>query len=176
MSPEASYLIFQLRRQPFGLPLSDIKEVCSLPALHRPPGLPPLLAGFASLGDTLLPVLELAWLMDFPPQAHHIDQHLILLRRQPLFCLVDRVLDIATLPPAAPLQDLHTFNNWVSGTLTYQQTDCALLDSERLLLSEERQRLSSLQAMVSQRLQALEPDSDDSLTDSTHFKEPNISL
>lgn len=152
-----TYLVFGLGEACFAFALDEVKEVCALPTLYRPPGLPPLLAGFAGFGKELLPVLELAWLLDQPMNAHRIDQHLILLRRRPLFCLVERVLDLLPLPEPQPMPAGHTFNNWAAGILAYQGRTCFLLDSERLLLSEERQRLSSLQEMARARLEQLAP-------------------
>lgn len=168
----ATYLVFGLGEACFAFALDEIKEVCSLPALYHPPGLPPLLAGFVGFGKEFLPVLELAWLLDQPLNAHRIDQHLILLRRRPLFCLVERVLDILPLPEPQPMPAGHTFNNWAAGVLSYQEQTCFLLEPERLLLSEERQRLSSLQEMARVRLEQLEMPNDAGSETANRYEPP----
>lgn len=148
---EAQFLVFALGGEHFALPLAGVREVLALPRLEQPPGLPGLLAGFVNFGGEVLPVLQLADLLQLPV-LRSIDQHLILLRERALLCLVDRVLGIERAAPAA-LEAGHSFNELVSGRL---ESGAFVLQPERLLLAEEAARVEELRGMAAERLQRLE--------------------
>lgn len=156
MSGSSTYLVFSLGELTAAFGLGDVREVLALPAMKQPPGLPAVLAGFVRLGNEILPVVNLAQLLQLPPQAPSIDQHLILLRHAPMLCLVDRVLELCPLPAPNPVPTGQTFNDTVVGLLDYQGDSVSLLDSDRLLLETEQARIQDFQHLYAQRLQNLE--------------------
>ena len=150
-------LVFMLAGQRFALPADRVDECLPLPRLWRRPGMPAHVAGFFSLGGTVLPVLELGRLLalrdrDASPllEADGLYRHLIRLRGTAL--LVDRVIALAAgLPaPADGLPD-----GWQHGCIVRRllvgDEPVALLDPDRLLLRDEEIRLRLLTEAARQR-------------------------
>jgi len=150
---DASYLIFRVGRDTFALPAQQVREVVARPALTSPPGLPKIIAGFINLGGKSFAVLDLPCMFEQQSRLD-LNQHVILLRHQAIACLVDRVLDFGLLSDLRPLPEGHLFNAWAKNLSTYQNQDVVLLDSEALLLEEEKLRLEHFQKLAQTRLQA----------------------
>lgn len=157
MKVSGHYLLFQVGDLLCALPQAEVLEILPLPTLYAPPGLPPILAGFANIDGENLPVLEMSRLFQLPEQPWQIDQHLLRLRSAPLLCLIKRALDFSPTAEVSPLQAEHSFNSWAKGTLRHQKQTFYLLEPQKLLLEEEQLRLQALQEMVDQRLQSWEP-------------------
>lgn len=143
-------LVFMLAGERFALPVSATLECLPLPLLWRRPGLPPHVAGFLSLGDVAVPVLDLARLLglrdaDATPalEADGLYRHLVRLEQAAL--LVDRVLELAPrLPaPADPQADAWQ-HGCIRERLLVSGEPVALLDPARILRDDERRRLALL--------------------------------
>lgn len=150
------YLVFRVSERLCALPLGTVQSIFALPALAVLPGMPRLLAGFATLAGQPVPVLELARLLELPEQPEHIDQHLLLLQPSRQLCRVERVLEIVSLPAARPLGEQLSVNDAVVGVLEYREQAVWLLEPASLLLQEEQLRIDELRQRVQTRLQQLE--------------------
>ncbi len=86
-------LAFRLRSRMLVAPQTDVREVVPVPPLARVPGSRDFLLGIANVRGVLLPVTDLARLLDEPPVARHRDQRLLVLNseRIPAAFLVDEV-------------------------------------------------------------------------------------
>lgn len=154
----AYYLLLSLAEQRCALPRAAVRELLPLPLLSRPPGLPPVLAGFANLGGAPLPVLHLARLLGLDASQPEdgrdaLYRHIVVLRAeaQPVGLLVDRVLDLVAVPAGGlrPVPQERSLNGCVSGGLPALPGEAPgalvpVLDPARLLLAEERAVLRGL--------------------------------
>jgi purine-binding chemotaxis protein CheW len=152
------FLLLALAGQRCALPRAAVRELLPLPLLSRPPGLPPVLAGFANLGGEPLPVLHAARLLGLAALAPEQGQdalyrHIVVLElggtRAGL--LVDRVLDLLAAPAGSlrPVPPDRTLNGCVAAGLpdpggTEAGGLLPVLDPARLLLAEERAVLQGL--------------------------------
>jgi purine-binding chemotaxis protein CheW len=151
------YLLLALVGLRLALPRDAVRELLPLPRLARPPGLPPVVAGFVELGDALLPVLHTARLLGLQADAPENDQdglyrHIVLLDGGPGL-LVDRALDLLALPAGSRqrVDPARTLNGCVAATLPTPQGPVPLLNPARLLLAEEREALAGLAEAARQR-------------------------
>lgn len=95
-------LACRLRQRWLVVPQSEVSEVVPPPPLTRVPGARSFLLGIANVRGVLLPVTDLAQLIDEPPAAPDRDQRLLVLNseRIPAAFLVDEVLGYRQfLPP-----------------------------------------------------------------------------
>ena len=150
-------LVFMLAGQRFALATREARECLPLPRLWRRPGTPAHVAGFFSLGGTVLPVLDLAHLLGLRDggatlllEADGLYRHLIRLDRVAL--LVDRVIALAVAVPAPPDPRADDWQHGcVAGRLLLDGEPVALLDAGRLLLEDERALLDRLADAARQR-------------------------
>ena len=143
-------LVFMLAGQRFAcLPL---------PRLQRRPGLPPAVAGFFSFGRQTLPVLDLSRLLDLRqpvvlPEAEGLYRHL--LRLDGVTLLVDRAIGFAA-PVEAPAEAVP--DRWQHGCVDRPvmvgDEPAMLLDPERILQQDERERLEALREAARRRRDA----------------------
>jgi purine-binding chemotaxis protein CheW len=151
---------FQVADQAYGLPVHFVREILPMAWLSRPPGLPPVLAGFLNLRGTAVPVVRLAYLLgltDRPPGLYTPLIHVRCLGTS-MALLVDAVIGILRVDESVvvPLQQNSSFNNCAVGLATSGGTNVVLLSEERLLSEEERIRLGELAAIEQARLSKLE--------------------
>ncbi len=149
---EDHVLLLSLAGLLLALPRGAVRELLPLPRLARPPGLPPVVAGFADLGAAPLPVLHAALLLGLPdappndaPPEDPLYHHLVVLR-DGFALLVDRVLDLLPLPAGGrrPVDPALTLNGCVCATLPTPRGPAHLLDPARLLDAREREALAGL--------------------------------
>ena len=144
-------LVFRLADHGFALPAARVRECLPLPLLRRRPGLPPHLAGFMTLGGAAVPVVDLARLLglrapdEAPPlEADGLYRHLLLLE-DGVALLVDRATELAAAV-SAPAD--RTADGWQNRCVVRQVLadgePVALLDPDRLLRLDERERLRDL--------------------------------
>lgn len=97
-------VLFRLVDRGFAFPLSDVVEILPMAAITRVPESPHWLQGVIDLRGRTLPVIDLRARLDYP--AAEVDPHAAIVvakpqAREPVGFIVDRVLDIVTLPPSA---------------------------------------------------------------------------
>jgi purine-binding chemotaxis protein CheW len=140
------------------LPRAAVREILPLPRLWRPPGSPAALAGFANVAGRPLPVVALARLFGFEGEAEAagLYEHIISVadNARPLGLLVTRVLDLVTITEEpAPVENGETLNGCVAGELRLANGRLVhLLDVQKVLLAEERERLAGFARSADERL------------------------
>ncbi len=151
-------LVFTLADQRFALPGSTVRECLPLPRLQRRPGLPAAVAGFFPFGTVTLPVLDLGRLLGlrqhvFLLEADGLYRHLLRLDATTL--LVDRAIGFAdaTEAPADPAPDPWQ-HGCVSRRVMVEGEPAMLLDPERILQRDERERLHALTEAARRRADA----------------------
>ncbi len=150
-------LVFRLSGHAFALPAPRVRECLPLPSLRDRPGLPAHVAGFLELGGEVLPVIDLARLLGLRRQgdgpaleAGGLYRHLLLVDDVAL--LVDRATGLAPALPAPPEADADPWQHGcVSRRVLADGETAALLDPDRLLRQDERDRLRTLTEAARQR-------------------------
>ncbi len=150
-------LVFRLAGHGFALPAARVRECLPLPSLQGRPGLPAHVAGFLDLGGAALPVLDLAQLLGLRRadeglalEADGLYRHLVLVDGVAL--LVDRATGLASGLPAPPDADADPWQHGcVSRRVLADGETVALLDPDRLLRHDERERLRALTEAARER-------------------------
>ena len=128
-------------------------------ALAQPPGLPPVLEGFLNLRGEITPVIRTDRLFSLPPIVFHRHTQLVVLRGDsPLALLSNRVRSVTAVASSdllPPPRD-SVFNHCLAGVLSLAQDAIHLLHVERLLLTQEKQRIAELRRIAESRLAELE--------------------
>ena len=143
---EASFLVFSLGGDEYGLPIAAVDEVMKVPdTLTRIPKTPAFLEGVINLRGAVLPVIDQRRRFDLPPLTEGARRRLIVLRsgQHRAGILVDGVSEILRRPPddIAPAPDLAGEpTRLVSGILNLEQAGriILLLDPAELLTRTER--------------------------------------
>ncbi|MBE7209564.1 MAG: chemotaxis protein CheW [Gluconacetobacter diazotrophicus] len=156
-APGATLLVFELAGHRLALPAGAVRECLPLPALFRRPGSPAAVAGFFFLGAAAVAVVDLAVLFglrpaEAPPFGEQGGVYRPLLLLDGMALLVDRV---ATVAPFARGVAEARADGWqhgcVSARVLVDGEAVALLDPDRILLLEERERLSALRTAERER-------------------------
>ena len=157
--PGRKVLTFQLSGQAYGIPLDRVREIIPLPLLSRPPGLPPVLAGFVNLGGTAIPVVKLARLFGVAESAPRRYTPLVVLCccNLTLALLVDSVQGVIQVDDESivSFSDNLWLNSCAEGLATVGDTSFVLLADGRLLREQERRRVDELAAIEQVRLDGL---------------------
>jgi len=160
ISSDERFVVFRLGKTESALPISDVREIVALPALAKPPGLPPLMMGFLNLEGAAIPVIRLDHLFDLPEPDPDPYTPLIILKtgNPPLALLVDGIVEVVTVVADAvlPVQEAHTFNDCAVGEIAVAGKAISVLSVHRLLLEKERQSVVEFQAMEQKRLREVE--------------------
>ena len=105
--PVAKVLIFEIGGQRYGLPASDVRELCAVAILPLPLE-SAFLEGVFDLRGTVVPVVDLRARLRLPSKAVEPSDHLIIIEAgaggRPLAVRVDRALDLVVRDPAASEQ------------------------------------------------------------------------
>lgn len=160
ISSDKRFVVFRLGKTESALPISDVREILALPALAKPPGLPPLMMGFLNLEGAAIPVIRLDHLFGLSEPVPDPYSPLIILKtgNPPLALLVDGIVEVVTVASGAVLlvQEAHTFNDCAVGEIAVAGKAISILSVDRLLLAKERQSVVEFQAMEQKRLQEIE--------------------
>jgi purine-binding chemotaxis protein CheW len=156
MAGGAAYLLIDVAGTGCAVRREAVREILPLPRLWRPPGVPAALAGFFDLGGTAVPVLDLAVLfgLDRPEAGREAVYRHLLLVGGPLALLVDRVTDLATVPPeaVAPVSEGTSLNGCVAEEIRLGGRLLHGLALEKILLADERARLDAQTRAAQARL------------------------
>jgi purine-binding chemotaxis protein CheW len=149
MTTGTAYLLVDVAGTGCALPRRAVREILPLPRLWRPPGAPGALAGFLNLAGSAVPVLDLAVLFGLgrPVSAQAAPyRHLVLLHGEaPLALLVDRVADVVRVEAdrVRPVADAATLNGCIGAEIRLGDRLVHGLAVDRILLAEERERLTT---------------------------------
>jgi purine-binding chemotaxis protein CheW len=155
---------FQVSGMVFALTLEDTKEVVHMAELITPPGLPSFINGFVNIEGTAIPVVSLASLMGFPRPAIELYTPLVIAAVKPagVAFIVDKVLGIESVQKAAMnlLDDDAIFNQCVSRSGKNRHEDTFyLLSLKRILMAQEKKKMTEFQATAQKRLDDLTQES-----------------
>lgn len=161
ISPASRRLVvFRLAGQAYGIPLSAVKEIVSMPLLSQPPGLPPILAGFFNLTGTTVAAVRLSRLFATEDQPMGLYTPLLVLQHFgfPWAVIVEKVVGIVPIPESAilPVPENSSLNACAEGMAATDDCHIIILSPERLLLKTEQQRLAELTALEQKRLAELD--------------------
>nr|WP_147045295.1 chemotaxis protein CheW [Methylobacterium gnaphalii] len=156
MSQTTTYLILDVAGTSCALPRDAVREVLPLPHLHAPPAAGGPIAGFLNLGGVPLPVLDLARLLGQRAAAVEPDpyRHILLAADGSLALLVDRVVDAVqvSLDAVRSVSDTRTLNGCVEAEIALDKRFVHVLSMQRILTTEERERVATLSRRAAERL------------------------
>jgi purine-binding chemotaxis protein CheW len=153
-------LIFQVAKYRCGISCAQTNEILPIAAPLRVPGQPPILNGFLNLRGTMVPLILLRQFLGLP--AAKLEEYtpmiVVKARGQLLALVVDRVLEVEHIERSqmTPLEEGHTLNDFADGQVQRGETSFTMLNVERLMLSEERQRLQELSLEARRRVDEIE--------------------
>jgi purine-binding chemotaxis protein CheW len=129
-------------------------------AVLQVPGQPPILNGFLNLRGTVVPQIFLRQLLGLPsaPLEEYTPVIVVRSRHQRVAFVVDRVLEVESFDRSqlTPLEEGHSLNAFAEGHVQRSENSFTLLNVDRLMLSEERQRLKELSVEARRRLDQIE--------------------
>lgn len=154
-------VVFRMEQSLFAVELEAVQEIALMARLSTPPGLPPILAGFLTVGRRPIPVVRLHRLLDVTESACGLYTPILLFRERngvSAGWIVDRVMQILSLPRAEllPVPADRCFQNCAIATFLSNGTNVTLLSPDRLLLEQERQSMLTFQGIEQARLRELE--------------------
>ncbi|EME69361.1 chemotaxis signal transduction protein [Paramagnetospirillum caucaseum] len=155
-------VMFHLAGQGFGLPVEEVREVVPVAWLDRPPNLSAMVEGILNLGGQAVPVLRLARLLGLPAGAPYgLDASILVMRPRAaeggLGLLVEHVDGVREIGDftVMGLPAGQSFNDCLAEVLERDGRALNLLDWDRILLEQERERLAEFQVRAQARLAEL---------------------
>lgn len=147
-------LLFEIGGRRLAVRLEEVAEALPGVALAPPPALTRLLVGFLNLDGALLPVLNMARLLELPDIELRPDTPIIVEKKRTFGWLVSRIERVVSsagheTAPASGAAIAH-------GAATIDGSIVAVLSLEKLLLEQERQAILELQQAQEARLRELE--------------------
>lgn len=162
-------LIFSINGIKLGMDLIQIQEVLLNFSLVKSPESPDLLRGFAQLGKDIHPIIRLEQLLHLeldeekfwnPEQDLHSKILLLRTADQTVGFYIDNQTDFIEYSTSqlVKMPSDHVLNDCVNYIIPRPppETSIVLLESEKLLLTKERQTLRELKARELKRLEPLE--------------------
>ena len=139
---ETQLVTFYLAREEFGLPISKVKEIVSVPTITRLPKAPGYIEGIANLRGNILPLVNLRLLFGLPIEERTDDTRAVVveINGRSMGIIVDRVMEVMNVdnahiapPPAISRSSIE--GNYLQGVarLDYGKRLVLLLDAESLL-------------------------------------------
>jgi purine-binding chemotaxis protein CheW len=142
--------------QPCAIPVERVRELVHIVAITRTPGQPSILDGFLNLRGEAIPVLPLQRLLSLEAAPYGLYSVIVIISvgGRSLGLLADSVQSVVTVP-VSELRKIggdSSFNDCAAAQFDYEGTTAIVLDCERILLEEEKQRIADLTAQVQARL------------------------
>lgn len=151
---------FTLADQLYSLPREAVDEIVQMAELVVPPRGPRILAGFLVIGEEFVPVIRTSELFGAAEQQVGLYTPLIVLRGERIrFAIqVDRIATVSRVPPhdLLPIPAGHSFNECATGMVRIGTETSLLLAADRLMLEEERLRVSELRSIEQARVAAVQ--------------------
>lgn len=142
-------ITFEVGGQIFGLDIGVIREIRSWSPVTRVPGLPPYVAGVATLRGAILPVIDLAVRLGWEP-TRCTDRHSIVvvqIDNRTCGLVVEAVSDLVRIDPAAlqppPALGHDTTRRFIEGLVPFRESMVQVLDIEALAGGEMMSTLDS---------------------------------
>jgi purine-binding chemotaxis protein CheW len=143
---ETQLVTFYLAGEEFGLPISKVKEIVSVPVITRLPKAPDYIEGIANLRGNILPLVNLRLLFGLPSEEKTEDTRAVVveINGRAMGIIVDRVMEVMNVdnghiapPPAISKSSVDA--NYLQGVarLNHGKRLVLLLDAESLLPSIE---------------------------------------
>jgi purine-binding chemotaxis protein CheW len=134
----------------YGLPISDVLEMATVPRTTPLPNVPEFVRGVANLRGEILAVLDLRMLLDLPPAGDSYRERLLVVKPQggdaTAGLIVDSVRGLARLgeaaiqAPTAPIED--RVAGFLHGVAAHENEILNVLDTARLFSAPEIAALS----------------------------------
>jgi purine-binding chemotaxis protein CheW len=94
------FVIFHVGKELFAVRLSAVQEIIRMPNVVKVPMSPPALEGLANLRGSVLPVLNLREIFNFPQAMHDDSTRVVVLDHgRPVGLVVDRMANVVTVDP-----------------------------------------------------------------------------
>ncbi len=154
----ARLLTFAAGGQELALRVTCLRKVIHLPSTTSLPNGPKFLQGFLNFAGEHVPIVRLATLLKLPESSDSLYTPVVLLKEIPLALLLFelKVLLTVNLESLSPIPPDHVLNNVLEGSFLHQDRKVHLLDPGRLLLEEEKLRLTHLRLDYEDRLARLD--------------------
>ncbi|MGF7160518.1 purine-binding chemotaxis protein CheW [Rhodoligotrophos appendicifer] len=131
---------------------SAVEEILPMPRLWRHPSLPRVVEGFFRFGSTVVATLNFNLLFDIPKSRGdegELYQHLVLIKAregQLIAVLVERVVDVtmADMVAVEVTSESESLNDCVEQGVAYGERFVSVLNSQRLMIETERQKLTDM--------------------------------
>lgn len=159
------FLLFEVSRNRFALPVDAVREVLPMVALAQVSGAPRFVAGYLDVfpDEPPLPVLRLDALLDLPRDdaVPGTNTPLVVCRKTddpPAVALIARRVEgIISASPSPLSEDAATFNGCVTGLVGSGEGESAalVLSLPGLLLEEEKARLRLFARIAAERRAAV---------------------
>lgn len=157
---DLNVLIFEVAQHRCGIACHQVGEILPMTATLQVPGQPPILNGFLNLRGVFVPLVSLRSLLGLPaaPLEEYTPVIIGKARNQSLALVVDRVLEVEFIDPSrmTPLEEGHSLNDFADTHVQRSENSFTLLNVERLMLSEERQRIQELSLVARRRMDEIE--------------------
>ncbi|MGC4051884.1 MAG: chemotaxis protein CheW [Paludibaculum sp.] len=112
------FLAFQLAGESYAVPLTRVMETERLPKLTTVPGLPAFVLGVANLRGAVLPLVDLAMLLELESPGRPHDARILVVRPSPDDSPVALVVDALQGVAMLAREELHRTPHWLDGRTT----------------------------------------------------------
>ncbi|EGV34064.1 CheW protein [Thiorhodococcus drewsii AZ1] len=151
---KAQYLIFNLRGEPFAIPLLGVKEIIEYGSVTPIPGMPEFIRGVINLRGRVVPVIDLAARFGEPPTVIGERTCVVIVELheetgvQDMGIVVDGVNAVSDIP-ASDLEPPPKFGakirvDFIQGMWKSQDRFVIVLDQARVLSVQEINQLAAL--------------------------------
>jgi purine-binding chemotaxis protein CheW len=154
-------VLFHVGSEMFAVDSSFVLEIVPMARLSVPGGAPSVLAGFLNLAGRPIPVIRLHRLLSLPETSFGLYTQIIILRDgdgRSVGWIVDRVAQIVPLREAdiMSVPEKECFKDCTKGFLTFGDAHVPIMIPDRVLLEQERRRITEFREMEQARLRELE--------------------
>lgn len=112
------FLAFQLAGESYAVPLTRVMETERIPKLTTVPGLPAFVLGVANLRGAVLPLVDLAMLLELESTGRPHDARILVVRPSPDDSPVALVVDALQGVAMLAREELHRTPHWLDGRTT----------------------------------------------------------
>ena len=144
----ASWLVFELDKQRYTLPVERVQRVLRVVAITPLPGAPEIVLGVVDVAGAVLPVIDLRRRFGLPSRQIRLSDHLVLADtgRRAVALLVDAATDVVDPRPedVAQAQAFLPGLAHVGGALMLESGLVLIHDLDRLLSLDEEAALDSV--------------------------------
>lgn len=134
-----AYLVFEVARSSFALPVSVIREIVLLPELQPALEQPPFVVGLTNLRGAVFPVIDLQLRLGQKPTNYTVDDHMLVLERggKKVALVVNQVLgvkriDDSFIDSASSEPGTLSGQRFVTGTARVDERIVLMLDAKAL--------------------------------------------